>query len=96
MLDLVETVARNMKNWNEGALKTHTNCKKAWGLLTDDMFKANQHAMDGGSIMSKSLEVERKIKVQFEDMCVKTTKDDEEVNIIKGKWMVTKCDKKSK
>ena len=70
------------------------NCKRSWELLTDGMFKANQHAMDGGSIMSKSLEVERKINVQFEYMCVKTTKGEEEVNNRKGKLMVTKCDKK--
>ena len=55
MLDLVETVAKNMKNENEGALKTHVDCKTAWYFLTDDMLKANQHAMDGGSIMSKIL-----------------------------------------
>ena len=50
--------------------------------------------MDGGSIASKILEIERKSKVQFENMHVKTPKDDEEVYNSKGRLIVIKCDKK--
>ena len=94
VLDLVETTARSMKNENEGMLTTHVDFKVAWEMLTDCTLKANQRAMDGGSISSKTLEIERKSKLKLEYVPVKTSKDDEEVNKSSGKLMVIKCDKK--
>ena len=69
-----------MRNENEGTLKYTWMCKAAWELLTDNILKTNQCALDGGSIVSKILEIERESKVQFEHMHVKTSKEFEEVN----------------
>ena len=55
VLDLVETVAMNMKNENLGVLRMHMHCKGAWELFTEGILNINQHAMDGGQIASKDL-----------------------------------------
>ena len=91
---MVQIVARNMRNENEGALKTHMNCEVLWQILTADRLKANQHVMDGGSIISKMLEKWNESKVQFEHVHVKTTKKVEETHDIKGEMTVLECDKK--
>ena len=96
VLDLAEIVDMNIRNENEGVLKTHMDCKVAWELLTDDMLKDNQFAMDRGSIISKILEIERESRVQFEYTHAKTKKQVEEDINGKGTLMVIKCDNKSK
>ena len=65
-------------------------------MLTNDMLKANNCAMDGVSNASKTLEIERESKVWFECMHAKTEKEVEEVDKSKWAFMVIKCDKKSK
>ena len=42
VLDLVETVAHNMRGHDEGKTKKHTDCLNMWGLLTADKSKLIQ------------------------------------------------------
>ena len=65
-------------------------------MLTNDMLKANNCAMDGVSNASKTLEIERKPKVQLDCEHSKNSKYDEQVKNNEGKLMVIKCDKISK
>ena len=54
---LVQIVARNMRNENEGMSKIHMDCKVVWEMLTADRLKSNQCRIDRGSIISKILEI---------------------------------------
>ena len=61
-----------MRNENQDVLKMHVNCKVAQELLTDDILKSNQCAIDGGSSISKTLEIDRESKALFECMHANT------------------------
>ena len=63
LLALVKVVESNMRGCEEGKIKTHMHCKKAWEMATSDSLKASQLAGNGGSIIRKILEVERKSKI---------------------------------
>ena len=71
----------------------HMNCEVSWDMLTANRLKDNQFAMDGQSIISKTLETQGESKVKLEHMHVKTTKGFEETNASKGKMMILECDK---
>ena len=58
-LDLAATVVHNMKGFDEGKLITCTDCSKVWELLTTKVLKASQLAGDGGSIVSKIIELHK-------------------------------------
>ena len=72
VLGLVDTVVNNMKGFNEGKIVMHTDCRKAWELLTEDRLKASEITGDGGSIISRIIELESKSKIRFEHEHVKT------------------------
>ena len=57
VFDLVEIVTRNMRRYDEGKIKTHADCFKMCKLLTADKFKACKLAGDGGSVISKIIEL---------------------------------------
>ena len=63
VLDLVNTVACNMKNVEEGRLIMCVDCRKVWELLTADSTKASLCVGDEGAIISKTLMLEMKSKV---------------------------------
>lgn len=48
--------------------------------------------MDGGSIISKIIEIERESTVNFEHAHAKTTNELEDVDNSKGKISIFKCD----
>ena len=79
MLDLVATVVRNIGAKERGKLKVCANCKVMCDVLTLDIIKASQFALDGGSIISKIVQLERESEVDFEHMHVKTSNDNEEL-----------------
>ena len=56
LLELVKYVEHNMRGYDEGKIITHTDCRKAWELLTCDNVKLSQLSGDGGSIISKKIE----------------------------------------
>ena len=60
ILDLVKTMAQNVAQDGAGLLNTCTYCKVVWEMLTVDRLKARQCALDGGSTISKIIEIEKK------------------------------------
>ena len=63
VLDLVEALEWNMGGYDEGKIKTHADCRKVWEFLTSDKLKASQFVWDGGSIIGRIIELERKTKI---------------------------------
>ena len=92
VLDVVQKVAKNTRNENEDALKAHIDCKVVWKMLTAHSLKSTQCKMDGGSIISKIIEIERESTVNFEHAHAKTTNELEDVDNSKGKISIFKCD----
>ena len=66
VLDLVDAVVHYMKSSEEVKIVTHMDCRKVWKLLTSKTLKVSQLAGDGGSIISKIIELENKTKAEFE------------------------------
>ena len=85
-----------MRGHDEVKIKTHTDCRKVWDLLTSDKLKASQFAEDGGSIISRVTELERKTKIKFEHTHVETKNGNDDGIINKGLTMVSECDQKAK
>ena len=64
-------------------------------MVTSKRLKASQFAGDGGPIISKILEVEKKSNIEFEYVHVRTNEGSENVEN-EGLKMVLKCDKIAK
>ena len=90
MLDLVKTVTQNIGKDDAGLLNARAYFKVAWEILTDDRLKASQCSLDGGSAISKIVEIEKKSNAQFEIQHVKTKQDSEVIEGSDGKKMVLK------
>ena len=73
-----------------------TDCRKVWELLICGKVKSSQLAGDGGSIISKIIELKSKTKIEFEHVHVKTKKVDEDAITNKGITMTLECDVKAK
>ena len=54
------------------------DCKIVSDLLTLDMAKASQFALDGGVIRSKNVQVENECEIEFEYAHAKTKNDNDE------------------
>ena len=65
-------------------------------MVTSNRLKASQLVGDGGSISSKMLEVERRLKIEFELIHMRTTEGSESGENTKGLKMLLKCDKLAK
>ena len=61
----------NVRWYDEGKIKTPIDCRKLREFLTSNKLKASQFAGDGGSIISRIIELERKTKTEFEHAHVK-------------------------
>ena len=94
VIELVQALARNMRNEHEGTLKICMYCKVAWEMITADRLKANQYETYGRSKVSNMLEIEQ--KRCNSNACMKNQQKNEELNNSKVKLTVPKCDKKSK
>ena len=66
------------------------------GMVASDRLKSSQLAGDGGPIISKRLEVERKKKIEFEHAHVRTREGSESGENNEGLKIVPKCDKLAK
>ena len=53
----------------------HVDCKVFWEMLTANNYKATQFEMNGGSSISKIIEIERESIVNFEHTNEKTTNE---------------------
>ena len=65
-------------------------------MVTSNKLKANQFTRDGGSIISKTLEVEKKSNAEFEHAHVRTTEGSENGKNDERLKMLLKCDKVAK
>ena len=92
----MKIVAKNVGHIDAGLLNMCTDYKVAEEMLTADALKAIKCALDGRSSISKIIEIEKKINVQFECMCVKTKQDMKEIGDSHGKKLVLECDDKAK
>ena len=61
---------QNVKEAEEVNIVINMNCREFWELLTSDTLKASQLAEDGGSIISRIIELENKSKIEFEHVHV--------------------------
>ena len=93
---LVNVVESSMRGYEEGKIKMYMDCKKMWEMVTSDSLKASQLAGDGGSIISKILEVENKSNIEFEYIHVRTTEESVSGENKERLKMVLKCDKLAK
>ena len=96
VLDLVSVVVCNMKKVEEGRLIVHVNCRKVWELLTANNMKLIQCEGDGGRIIINILALEKKLKLEFDCMHIKTKNDAEELIRGRRKILVTLFDVKAK
>ena len=71
-LCLVTTVVRNIGANESGKIKACTDCKIVSYILTLDRTKASQFALDGGGIISKTIQIEKECKIEFEYTHVRT------------------------
>ena len=85
-----------MKGFNEGKIVIHTDCRKAWKLLTSEKLKESQLEGDCRSIISRVVELKSKSKIEFEQARVKTTSIEDNKITNKGLEMVLKCERKKK
>ena len=96
ILDSVQMVAQTIGKDDAGSMNMHADCKLLWEFLTVNMIKASQRALNGGSTMSRNVEIKSNNKIQFECTHVKTKQDSNENHNSKLKSMVLKCDVESK
>ena len=88
MLNLAEMVVWNMRGYDKGEIKACTNCYKVWEFLIADKLKGSQFSGDGGSIISKTIELESKTKIEFEHEHLKIKNCNENTITNKGLTMV--------
>ena len=82
LLDLIEAVEHNVKGYDDEKIKTCADCRKVWELLTSEKVKASKFAGDGGSMISRIIALERKIKIEVEHAHAKTkTCDDDAIKM---------------
>ena len=62
-LYLVGAVVHNMKGTEEDKIVININCRKVWELLISKTLKASQLAEDGGSIITKIIDLKSKSKI---------------------------------
>ena len=93
VLDLVDTVVKMIKVVSEGKISMFIDCRKSWELITLETLKSSQLEGDGGSIISRIMELESKSKIEFENVQVKTTNNEDNTISNKGLEMVLKFDK---
>ena len=70
--------------------------RKVWELLASETLKESQLAGDGGSIVSRIIESESKLKIESEYVHVKTNNNEENAIENKVLEMVSKRDTKAK
>ena len=75
VLDLVDAVVQNVKEDEEGKIVINIDCWKVWESLTSETLKLSQLTGDGGSIISRIIELDRNSKIEFE--CVHVNKKKE-------------------
>ena len=74
LLCLVEVVEINMRGCDEVKINIYTDCRKVWEMVAADGLKSSQLAGDGGSIVSRIIEIESKSKIDFEYIHVNNKK----------------------
>ena len=52
-------VAQNIGKYGAGLSNMDADCKVVWEMSTADRLKASKSALDGGSIISKIIEIEK-------------------------------------
>ena len=95
-LDLVTMVVKNIGVKEHGRLRVHTDCKVVCDLLTLKRIKASKLALDGGSTISKIVEIVLESKMEFEHIHVRTKNDDDESGNSCEKNLALECDPKAK
>ena len=65
LLDLVEVVEINMRGYDEVKITMQAYCRKVWEMATANGLKASKLSGDGGSIISRIIEIESKSKFNF-------------------------------
>ena len=63
VLDLAAAVVHNVRGFNEGKVMTCVDCRNTKELLTTKVLKTSKLAGNGGSIISKIIELENKSKI---------------------------------
>ena len=96
VLDLVDAAAKSTKGVTGDKFVTHSDCRKSWELLISEKLKASQVAGDEISTIFRIIELERKSKIEFECMHVKTTNNEDNTIVNKYLEKVLKWDKQAK
>ena len=92
-LDLVDSVEIKMRGHDEVKITIHADCRKAWEMVVNYGLKISQIEGDGGSTVSRIIEIESKSEIDFEHIHVNTKKIENNRIVNNGRNMALEFDK---